>query len=117
MVSHFYRDRKELDLSRQKHDEAAVSDLVRTIESMINPFDLELEQMVQFSTRTVADEATSVDMEQAYTIGEAKLMNFLNERVLVDEPDMYSPMTKEKLKTFSSMSKGITSKNSSAANC
>ena len=117
MLSHFYRDRKELDLSRQKRDEAAVSNVIRTIESMINPFDLQLEEMVQLSTGTVADEATSVDMEQAYAIGEAKLMSFLKERVLVDEPDIYSPMTKAKLKTFSSMSKGIASKNSSGANC
>ena len=88
MLSHFYRDRKELDLSRQKRDEAAVSNVIRTIESMINPFDIELEEMVQLSTRTVADEATSVDMEQAYAIGEAKLMSFLRERALVDEPDI-----------------------------
>ena len=105
-----------MDLSRQKRDEAAVSNVIRTIESMIIPFDLELEEMVQLSTGTVADEATSVDMEQAYAIGEAKLMSFLKERVLVDEPDIYSPMTKAKLKTFS-MSKGIASKNSSGANC
>ena len=117
MLSHFYRDRKELDLSRQKRDEAAVSNVIRTIESIINPFDLELEVMVQLSTDTVEDEATSVDMEQAYAIGEAKLMSFLKERVLVDEPDIYSPMTIEKLKTFTSMSKGIASKNSSAAHC
>ena len=56
---------------------------------------LNLKEMVQLSTGTVADEATSVDMEQAYAIGEAKLMSFLKERVLVDEPDIYSPMTKQ----------------------
>ena len=117
MLSHFYRDRKELDLSKQKRDEAAVSNVIRTIESMINPFDLQLEEMVQLSTGTVADEATSVDMEQAYAFGEAKLMSFLKNRVLVDEPDIYSPMTKAKLKTFSLMSEGIASKNSSGANC
>jgi hypothetical protein len=106
-----------LDLSRQKRDEAAVGNVIKTIESMINPFDLDLEEMVQLSTGTVADDATSVDMEQSHDIGEAKLMSFLKERVLVDEPDIYSPMTKQKLKTFSSMSKGIASKNSSGAAC
>ena len=106
-----------MDLSRQKRDEAAVGNVIKTIESMINPFDLDLEEMVQLSTGTVADDATSVDMEQSHDIGEAKLMSFLKERVLVDEPDIYSPMTKQKLKTFSSMSKGIASKNSSGAAC
>ena len=106
-----------MDLSRQKRDEAAVGNVIKTIESMINPFNLDLEEMVQLSIGTVADDATSVDMEQAYDIGGAKLMSFLKERVLVEEPDIYSPMTNQKLKTFSSMSKGIASKNSSGAAC
>jgi hypothetical protein len=55
---------------------------------LINPFDLDLEEMVQLSTGTDADNATSVDMEQAYDIGEAKLRSFLKERVLVDEPNI-----------------------------
>ena len=55
---------------------------------VVSMLDLDLEEMVQLSTGTVADNATSVDMEQAYDIGEAKLMSFLKERVLVDEPNI-----------------------------
>ncbi len=72
LLSDFYRDRKDLDLSRQKRDEAAVSNVIKTTESMINPFDLELEEMVQLSTGTVADEATSFDMEQVYAMEKPK---------------------------------------------
>ena len=65
---------------------------------MIYPFELQLEEMVQLSTGTVANEATSVDMEQAYAIGEVKLMSFLKERVLVDEPDFILAHDKSKTK-------------------
>ena len=111
------RERKDLDLPKQKRDERAVGNVIKSIESMVNPFAFDHEEMVHLSTGTIATEATACDMENTYDIGEAKLLTLLRERVLVDEPDIYSLITSAKLKTFSTMSKVISSKNSSGAVC
>lgn len=111
------RERKDLDLTRQKRDEEAVGNVIKTIESMQNPFDLDCDELVQLSTGTIANNAVANDMQQAHDIGEGKLLNFVKERVLVDEPDIYSPIKKAKLRTFSSMSKVISTKNSNGSNC
>ena len=58
----------------------------------------------QCQTHSVHDEMTA-DVKNAYVRGDQKLEHFLHNRLLCEEPDIFSNIETMKLKTFKSMAK------------
>ena len=85
--------------------------------SMVNPFEPGREEMVHLSSGLGATEEGRSDVLMAKETGEEKLQTFIQEKLLVLEPDIFSKIPMLKLKTFTSMVKKlkVTSKNGTEA--
>ena len=91
-------------------DEKAVKDVVKTIETMINPFE-NTKQLVHLASGAVATPAVAEDMKTMLEKGKVAADNFMKTIVVEGGPDIYATIKKTKLETFSSMGKKVTNKN------
>ena len=112
-----HRKRKDLDETQKVRHEKDVQSIKSTLESMVNPFEPGREEIVHLTSGLLATEEVRSDVLMAKEAGEEKLQTFIQEKLLVPEPDIFSKISMLKLKTFTSMVKKVkvTSKNSTEA--
>lgn len=103
--SDILRIKKDLDSTRILGDEKAVEALISTIETMKNPFLCENDGLFNISSGLVANEDISKDLARAQEVGQIALSLFIETRLSsVKEPgdiDLFSPIKRQSLKTFS----------------
>ena len=100
----FYRERKELYSTQIANHNADIAAVVETISTMINPFDTDLEDLVNITSGEVARPDVKKDLLSASIIGEDKLDNFIKQKFTPEEseePDLFSSIESTKLKSFS----------------
>lgn len=101
-----------MDGSRVKRDEDDVVSIINTIDTMVNPFDEERKELLQLASGVVATEQTSKDMHSLWVTGKRKAEEFVNSKILTEEPDIFSPIKTTKLRTFTNMHNKMHTKNS-----
>ncbi|XP_028415026.1 uncharacterized protein LOC114538109 [Dendronephthya gigantea] len=115
-VAEEQRMRKDLDNTHSSNHEESVKQVISTVSSMSNPFSPDSpKELVNICSGVVADEVTTADVKNAYNKGDQKLEDFLHNRLLCEEPDIFSNIGTMKLKTFKSMSKSKKVKTSSGS--
>ncbi len=108
--------RKDLDKTRCSSHEESVKHVMATVSSMSNPFNPDSPtELVNICSGAVADKETTTDLKEAYLKGDQKLEDFLQYRLLCEEPDLFSNIETMRLKTFKSMAKPKTVKTSSGS--
>jgi hypothetical protein len=78
---------------------------------MVNPFENDHQGLVHLSSGVVATTAVESDMKNMFEKGDIAAVKFMRSNILSPEPDIYTPIKKTKLRTFSSMSKKVNTKN------
>ena len=109
----FHGKMKELDKTRIKSDADAVANVMELVDTMINPFDNEYQSLAHLSNGTVPPIGVATDMTNMHDKGEAAAMSYMKTNILSklsSKPDIYTPIKKLNLRTFSSVHKKITSK-------
>ncbi|XP_049332864.1 uncharacterized protein LOC111197609 isoform X2 [Astyanax mexicanus] len=99
------RKRKDLDTTRIHADEKAVTRIISTLDSMLNPFDTHRDGIVCLSSGAVATEEVQKDLLAAPEIGETAFNEFISQRLLTPSVDIFAPIKAQKLKTFSDQAK------------
>ena len=96
----------ELQSSRMKKDEQAVSAIVDLIQGWVNPFS-ESQDLISISTAKKAPRDIATDLKTAHAVGERCYANFKEER-MEKTPQIrkfHDPLKTNKLKTFSDLNK------------
>jgi len=96
----------ELQSSRRKRDELAVSSIVDLIQGWVNPFS-ESQEPISISTTKKAPREIATDLKTAHAVGERCYAKFKEER-MENTPQIrqfHDPLKTNKLKTFSDMNK------------
>ena len=106
-IIYLYRRRKELDVPQRNRHEKDVLSVISTLESMVNPFETGRTDMIHLSSGLVATPDVKTDLLTVKQQGEECVTDFITNRLLVTEPDIFSKISKLKLKTFSSMTKKV----------
>lgn len=104
------RIHKSLDESRMLKDERDVSSIISTINGMINPFDCSHDELVSLSSGVVASDKVKADLLEARDKGEKAVSEFMIERLVGSEKDIFSPLKALRLKTFETQAKKKVSK-------
>ncbi|XP_056105946.1 uncharacterized protein LOC130084505 [Rhinichthys klamathensis goyatoka] len=99
------RKRKDLDSTRILADEKAVTRIISTLDSMLNPFDTHQDGIVCLSSGTVAAEEIMRDLLAAPEKGEKAVKEFMDQRLFSPSVDIFAPIKTQKLKTFSDQAK------------
>ena len=99
-ISPELRTRKDLDNTRIDADEKAVSRIISTIDSMLNPFDVYQDGIVCLSSGRVATAEIMNDLLVASEKGENAVKEFMDQRLLSKSVDIFAPIKSQKLKTF-----------------
>ena len=108
--------RKDLDKTHCSSHEESVRKVMSTLSAMSNPFSPDSPvELVNICSGAVADDEMAADMTNAYVRGDQKLEHFLHNRLLYEEPDIFSNIETMKLKTFKSMAKSKKVKTSSGS--
>lgn len=81
--------------------------VIDTINSMANPFDLEQENLVHIVSGVVAPDAVKHDLLEAKAIGNNKFTSFFQEQVINEKPDLFKSIKKTNLKTFAFALKSV----------
>ena len=81
------RKRKELDSTQIKNHNSEVPAVAETISTMINPFDTDLEDLVNITSGEVATDVIK-DLS-AKIIGEKKLDEFVKQNIASEKPDIF----------------------------
>ena len=98
----FCRQRKDLDKTKSEKHEKSVNDVKSTISNMTNPFTCEQTGLVNIANGVEVDASTADGMLSAETLGEHQFSEFCQRNLFTDDPDIFNPIKKNKLKTFSS---------------
>ena len=101
---------KESTVSRIEKDEICIENIIDGVEKRIfNPFIVESEwdsenrkQLVNIATGLVAPHGVCSWLNSCKQSGSIKLKNFLNKRIQTQTEDLFDPITKTKIKSFSS---------------
>ena len=96
----------ELQRTRIKKDEEAVSAVIHLIKGWVNPF-AKKQDLISISTARTAPRDIASDLMKAYEIGEQCYSNFKEERLEKDPPakQFHDTIPANKLKTFSNLCK------------
>lgn len=105
-----HADLQKARITRDKKDVQEMTDLL--FSSWLNPFSDESQPLASISTSAVPSPDNALDLAKAYLSGEAAYQDFKNNRL---EPEkllvkFHDTLKKQKLETFSSMSKAKTIK-------
>ena len=98
----------DLQKSRLKKDEKDVQEMIDLLlNSWLNPFSDESQPLASISTGAIPSPDIALDLAKAYLSGEAAYQGFKNNRLEPDKPlvKFHDTLKKQKLKTFTSMSK------------
>lgn len=82
-------------------DEDVRMNLKEAIQTRINPFSHKVTKLVSIVNGNEATPEIKTDLEKAYSIGEQKLVEFVQKRITSQELDFSSVLKSNKLKTFS----------------
>ncbi|KAL1251048.1 hypothetical protein QQF64_018844 [Cirrhinus molitorella] len=89
-----------------QHERAAIARQCEAMaDSMLNPFDTHQNGIVCLSSGTVAAEEIMRDLLTAPEKGENDVKEFMDQRLLSQSVDIFAPINKQKLKTFSDQAK------------
>lgn len=101
LLSGRFRKRKDLDVSKCERHEKSVKNVTSTISSMANPFDGDQVELVNISSgvEVVCDVADRI--LHAEHLGEDQYSQFCQMNLFTDNPDIFSNIKKNKLRTFS----------------
>ena len=104
-----FRAQKDNDASRISADEKQVLQVIDTIGEMVDPFqdDPEENDLVNLSSGVVASDDIVADLAGAFNKGNEVFEHFVSNKLLVEEPDIFHPIAKQKLKTFTSTKKAV----------
>ena len=97
-------------VGRIHKDEKHVQAIQDAVLAMTNPFDVTNTNLVSLSSGAVADDATKKDLLTAWDIGEEKLREFKQTRVVQQDADFFSTIKSLKLKTFATATRVQTKK-------
>ena len=109
------RKKKDLDATQIEKHEKEVLSVMSTLESAVDPFEGEQTELVHLTSGLVATEDVKSDLLTAKERGEQHLQMFINDKLQVPNPDIFSAIKKLKLKTFSSMTKKVKVKSKNGA--
>ncbi|XP_041466296.1 uncharacterized protein LOC121416845 [Lytechinus variegatus] len=101
--------KKDLLLANMEKFERDVRAVVETVESMINPFQENNEELLHIASGTIASSEVCKDYTEAYASGDEAFKAFSEECLQGDE-DLFRVIKKQKRKTFATMSKSSTTK-------
>ena len=105
-LTQYERVHKECGGIRVDRDENAVEAVISALSSLIDPFEESNENnMVNITSGAIATDAITADLEGAFKLGHQRFLQFVAERVTSTTVLFSNPLSKLKLKTFSSMSK------------
>lgn len=104
------RARKDTDAARINADEKQVKDVIATINEMIEPFQSDSQEngIVNLSSGVVTPDDVVTDLLDAFDKGNDGFEQFVSNKLLVDDPDIFNPIAKQKIKTFASIKKPVT---------
>ncbi|XP_028410207.1 uncharacterized protein LOC114532809 [Dendronephthya gigantea] len=102
-ISEVARSRKDLDRTRMAADDKAVMEVIKTVESMINPFDNDKDELVHLASGSVATAAIAEDMKRMLEKGKFAADDFMKSKIVGEMPNIYESIKKTKLETFSSL--------------
>ncbi len=106
------RSRKDLDNTKIEADEKAVVSVMKTIQTMINPFETgDKKELVHLASGVVATPAIAEDMRTMLEKGKLAADNFMKSNIVGEEPNIHATIKKTKLDTFSSLGKKVIGKN------
>ena len=90
----FCRSKKDLDKKRAEVDEMAVKAVINTVNSMLNPFESDKEELVHLASGAVANSTIAIDMKTMLEKGQLAEENFVKENLLGNEPNIYATIKK-----------------------
>ena len=85
---------------------------MKTITTMVNPFQIDQETLVNLASGVVIEDQVADDPLNAEKLGEEQFSTFIKTKVMGDKPDIFSKISQNKIKTFSSTTKNTRVKNS-----
>ena len=103
--------KKKLTKAKVKEQEKNAMDLKHTIAKFTNPFTDQCSQLINMVTKAVLPEKIQEDINNRTTIGEDKCLQFVSERIITNNVNLWAPMKKLKLQMWSSAGKKVTIKN------
>ena len=93
---------KEMRTARISRDESDVRKVAEVLETWINPFDPS-EEFSSLSSGAVVPKDIKDELLGAKKIGENAAMAFMEDHIISNETELYDPISKKKLKTFSAL--------------
>ncbi|CAB3981119.1 Hypothetical predicted protein [Paramuricea clavata] len=109
-VTDIKRSRKDLDKKRIAADQKAATNVIQTVQTMINPFDNEYQGLVHLASGSVATVSVTSGMKTMLEKGECAAVEFMESNIVGEEPDIYTKIKKTQLQTFSLIGKKVNSK-------
>ena len=92
-----------------KREEGKVTNIVNTIEAMVDPFTCERSDLINISSGTVAPIEVMNDLLQGHSVGKTAAEKFTEERISANgSVDFFTPIKLNKLKTFAAIGKKTT---------
>ena len=101
-----HKDLQVSRINRDLDDVQGAFDLLN--ESLINP--VERKELVSLTSGVFPGNQIVADLDQAYEKGEKCMENFINDRLILLEKSIYTPIKKLRLETFSKIKKQVTVK-------
>jgi hypothetical protein len=100
----------EFTEAKVKQQEMNVMDLKHTIDTFTNPFADGCDQLINMVTKAVLPEKIQADINKRIEIGEERFVQFVSERIVTNNVNLWAPMKKLKLQMWSSVGKKVTLK-------
>ncbi len=100
-----------MDKTRITADQKAATNVMQTVQTMINPFDNDYQELVHLASGAVATSSVTSDMKTMLEKGECAAVEFMEANILGEKPNIYSKIKKTQLQTFSLIGKKVNSKN------
>lgn len=100
-----FRKRKDLDESKCKRYEKSVNDVMTIIGSMINPFETDQEELLALASGVMVDNNVADTLLSAEKLGEQQFVEFASTQLLGENPDVFTKLKRNNIKTFSSSNK------------
>ena len=89
------RSRKDLDNTKIEADEKAVVSVMKTIQTMINPFETgDKKELVHLASGVVATPAIAEDMRTMLEKGKLAADNFMKSNIVGEEPNIHATIKK-----------------------
>jgi hypothetical protein len=83
---------KDLDPTRNTRDQTDITTLMSTMESMVNPFNSENDQLVHLSSGVMASKEMADDVAGAKCKDEVAVQAFIADRLKGNDVDFFAPI-------------------------